>query len=58
VQRLVGARTREEKQAVDDILKEFFCLEEDGWHNKRCDAELAQNHELDTEREARAEKRT
>jgi len=41
VQRLIGARTKEERQAVADILDEFFELEADGWHNKRCDAEIA-----------------
>lgn len=39
--RLVGARTDEEREAVDIILKEFFTLEEDGWHNKRADDEIA-----------------
>jgi uncharacterized protein YdaU (DUF1376 family) len=38
--RLVGARTREEKRAVEAVLKEFFSLDHDGWHNARCDAEL------------------
>lgn len=41
VQRLVGARSKEELQAVETVLNEFFTLEEDGWHNARCDAELA-----------------
>lgn len=41
VQRLIGARAKEEKQAVADILEEFFDLEVDGWHNTRCDAEIA-----------------
>lgn len=41
VQRLVGARSKEEMQAVETILNEFFTLEDDGWHNARCDAELA-----------------
>lgn len=41
VQRLVRARTREEKQAVKTILEEFFCLADDGWHNWRCDEEIA-----------------
>jgi uncharacterized protein YdaU (DUF1376 family) len=40
VQRLVGAHTKEERQAVDDVLKEFFELRDDGWHNARCDAEI------------------
>lgn len=40
VQRLVGARTKEEREAVANILDEFFTLESDGWHNKRCDVEI------------------
>jgi len=40
VQRLVGARSKEEREAVESVLQEFFVLEEDGWHQKRCDADL------------------
>lgn len=39
-QRLVGARSREEIEAVQAVLKEFFTLQADGWHNERCDQEL------------------
>lgn len=45
VQRLVGARTKEERDAVDTVLKEFFELQDDGWHQSRCDAEIAVFHE-------------
>lgn len=38
--RLVGARTDEEREAVETVLNEFFVLEEDGWHNKRADDEI------------------
>lgn len=41
VQRLVGARTRDERTAVDTVLREFFTLLDDGWHNARCDEEIA-----------------
>lgn len=41
VQRLVGARSREERDAVSTVLGEFFFLNEDGWHNKRCDIEIS-----------------
>lgn len=41
VQRLVGARTKEEREAVAVVLEEFFVLEADGWHNDRCDIEIA-----------------
>ncbi len=38
--RLVRAVTREQKQAVESVLKEFFRLASDGWHQKRCDADV------------------
>lgn len=40
VQRLIGARTKEEKEAVETVLVEFFTLCPDGWHNVRCDEEI------------------
>lgn len=39
--RLVGARTKEEKEAVDSILNEFFEEDIDGWHQNRCDHEIS-----------------
>jgi len=39
--RVLGARTKEEKEAVGTIANEFFTLESDGWHQRRCDAEIA-----------------
>lgn len=39
--RLARARTKEEKQAVDDVLGEFFTLAGDVWINKRADEEIA-----------------
>jgi uncharacterized protein YdaU (DUF1376 family) len=41
VQRLVGARSKDERSAVDAVLREFFTLQDDGWHNARCDEEIA-----------------
>lgn len=41
LQRFVRARSRDEKEAVQTVLDEFFQLEADGWHHKRCDEELA-----------------
>lgn len=38
--RLIGARTKEEKSAVEAVLEEFFVLMDDGWHQTRCDEEL------------------
>ena len=54
-QRLVGARTKEEREAVDTVLNEFFELREDGWHQSRCDEELASYAETVPEREAKKE---
>lgn len=59
-QRLVGARSKEEREAVQTVLEEFFELQEDGWHNKRADEELSKaqaqaetNRRIAEEREAR-----
>lgn len=38
--RLVRATTKQEREAVSVVLHEFFTLEDDGWHNKRCDEEV------------------
>jgi uncharacterized protein YdaU (DUF1376 family) len=48
VERLVGARTPEERAAVKVVLEEFFALADDGWRNKRCDEELSRYHEKRT----------
>lgn len=44
VWRLVRAVTKEQRQAVEDVLTEFFEKRTDGWHNKRCDEEIAAAH--------------
>jgi uncharacterized protein YdaU (DUF1376 family) len=41
IYRLVVAMTTKHRQAVDTVLSEFFVLLSDGWHNLRCDDELA-----------------
>lgn len=41
VARLVGARTKEERQAVSNVLSEFFEICDDGYHQKRADKEIA-----------------
>lgn len=51
IERLIGARTKEEREAVAVVLEEFFVLEDDGWHNKRCDEELSKaNAQADANR--------
>ena len=39
--RLVRAQSKDERAAVDTVLREFFVLRDDGWHQDRCDAEVA-----------------
>lgn len=39
--RLAGARSKDEREAVETVLSEFFTLQSDGWHSKRADAEIA-----------------
>lgn len=41
--RIVSARSPEERQAVDDVLAEFFAQDDDGaWRQSRCDREIAE----------------
>ena len=40
-QRLINARSKEEKNAVISVLNEFFTLTDDGWRQERCDHEIA-----------------
>lgn len=42
--RLVGARTKEERAGVSNVLEEFFVLGEDGWHQRRADREIEVYH--------------
>ncbi len=37
----LGLKTRAERNALEIILAEYFKLEVDGYHQKRCDAEIA-----------------
>ncbi len=52
-QRLVGARSKEERAAVEVVLHEFFVLRDDGWHQDRCDAEITRYRDGEPEREAK-----
>jgi uncharacterized protein YdaU (DUF1376 family) len=45
VARLVGARDADAVAAVEAVLAEFFTLADDGWHQVRCDAEIARFRE-------------
>ena len=41
IARRVLAITDDEREAINLVLEEFFVLQDDGWHNSRCDAEIA-----------------
>lgn len=43
--RLLRARDKAEKSAVDTILAEYFTLRSDGFHKARCDAEISKAKE-------------
>lgn len=55
IQRRVRAHSRDEKAAVQTVLAEFFELKEDGYHQHRCDEEIARYHEAAPDREAKKE---
>lgn len=38
--RLIGARSKEERDALSEVLAEFFELTDGHWHQGRCDAEI------------------
>jgi uncharacterized protein YdaU (DUF1376 family) len=43
--RRLSARTQDEQNAIEIILKEFFVETETGWKHKRCDIEIAAYHD-------------
>lgn len=57
LQRLVRARTRDEKAAVQTVLDEFFELREDGWHQHRCDETIERYRDKQEKARASAEAR-
>lgn len=38
--RLIRANNKLEREAVEQVLSEFFSLQDDGWHSLRCDNEI------------------
>lgn len=50
--RLVGARSDEERATVSTILGEFFTSEPDGFHQPRCDEEIAIKQEKSVKNQA------
>ena len=52
IQRLARCRDDEDRQAVVDVLAEFFVLREDGYHQKTCDEVIAAYQAGEPSREA------
>ena len=53
LERLLLANSNEEKEALLSVLDDFFVLNEDGYHNKRCDEEVFKYHQF-IEKQSRA----
>jgi uncharacterized protein YdaU (DUF1376 family) len=51
--RLVGARSKEERVALDAVLAEFFVLEGDAYRQSRCDRDIAEFKDGEPDREAK-----
>jgi uncharacterized protein YdaU (DUF1376 family) len=45
IYRRIRAASKQEREAVDAVLAEFFSLSDDGFRHSRCDAEIAKNNE-------------
>ena len=43
--RLIRAFSKSQQRAVLSVLEEFFILEDDGYHQKRCDEEIRRYHD-------------
>lgn len=55
--RLIRAKSKAEREAVDTVLEEFFRRDEDGWHNARADEEIAKARDKSGKAKVSAEKR-
>lgn len=55
--RLVRAKTKKEKLAVESVLSEFFVRVEGGWINKRCEEEIGRFREKSTKAKSSADAR-
>lgn len=53
IERRVRAHSRDERAAVRTVLEEFFELQDDGYHQARCDEVIAEYRAKEPEREAR-----
>jgi len=52
VYRLARAQSKQDRDAIDVVLKEFFQKSDDGWLHKRCESEIERYRESQVDREA------
>lgn len=55
VERLVRAQSKQEREAISNVLAEFFVLHADGWHQDRADREISKYQESEPDRAAKRE---
>jgi uncharacterized protein YdaU (DUF1376 family) len=55
--RLMQAKSKQDRAAIDTVLEEFFDRGNDGWHNSRADLEIARAQEKSGKAKASAEHR-
>jgi uncharacterized protein YdaU (DUF1376 family) len=55
--RLIGVRSKEEREALAAVLQEFFVRDADAWRQSRCDAEIEQFSDKQRKAKASAEAR-
>ena len=53
--RLIGARSKDEREALSAVLAEFFTLADGDWHQARCDAEIGAYQSKQAEKPASKE---
>lgn len=51
--RQVRATSKPQRDAVDSVLREFFSLRDDGWHNETCDDVITRFKDGEPEREVK-----
>lgn len=51
--RQIRATSKQQREAVEAVLREFFVLQEDGWHKDDCDTIIAKFQAGEPEREAK-----
>ena len=56
LQRICRANAKEERLAIQSVIKQYFVLESDGWHNSRADEEMLKAKDISDKRRDAARK--